>query len=98
MNNVNFASYDDDNTPYVIGDGVIQVTESLEETPDKLFCWFANNEMKQNPNKCHLITSKTDEVSIYVEIFNIKKSKCEKFLGIKIDNKSNFNIHIDEIC
>ena len=28
MNNVNFASYTDDNTPYDIGDVVIQVTES----------------------------------------------------------------------
>ena len=28
MNNVNFASYTDDNTPYDIGDGVIQVIES----------------------------------------------------------------------
>ena len=27
MNNVNLASYADDNTPYVKGDGVIQVTE-----------------------------------------------------------------------
>ena len=28
MNNVNFASYTDDNTPYDIGDGVIQIIES----------------------------------------------------------------------
>ena len=48
INNVYFASYSDDNTPYVIGDGVIQATESLKEASDELFCSFANNEMKEN--------------------------------------------------
>ena len=31
-------------------------------------------------------------------IITIKRSKCEKRLGIKIDNKLNFNTHVDEIC
>ena len=64
MNNVNFARYADDNTRYVTGDGVIQVTESLKETSDELFCRFANNQMKANPDKCHLITSSIEDVSI----------------------------------
>ena len=53
--------------------------------------------MKANPGKCHLITSSSDEVNVYVKNYNIKKSKCQKLLGIKID-KSNLNNHIDEIC
>ena len=48
MSNVNFASYADDSAPYVIGDGVIQIIEFLKEVSDKLFCWFANNRMKEN--------------------------------------------------
>ena len=44
-------SYFDYNTPYVIADGVIQLTESLKEPSDKLFSWFANNQMKANPDK-----------------------------------------------
>ena len=62
MNNVNFASHADDNTPYVIGDGVIQVIEYLKEASDELFCWFANKQMKVNSDKCHLITSGIDKV------------------------------------
>ena len=50
MINVNFASHADENTPYVSGDSVIHVTESLEEVSDKLLCWFANNQMKANPD------------------------------------------------
>ena len=64
MNKVNFASYTDDNTPYVVGDGVIQIIESLKEASDELRCWFVNNQMKANPGKCLLITSNSDEASI----------------------------------
>ena len=35
INNVNFASYADGSTPYVVGDGVIQVIESLKEASDE---------------------------------------------------------------
>ena len=98
MNKVDFASYADDNTPYVIGNGAKEAINSLKEASDELFYWFANNQMKANPDKCHLLTSSSDKVSICVDNYNIKSSKCEKLLGIKIDNKLNFNTHVDEIC
>ena len=66
---------------------------SIKEASYKLFYWFADNQMKANPGKCHLLTS-----SICMDDYNIKSSKCEKLLGIKIDNKLNFNTHVDEIC
>ena len=37
MNNVNFASYADDNTLYIIGDGGIQVNELLKEASGEFF-------------------------------------------------------------
>ena len=71
MNNVNLAGYADDNTPHVIGDGVMQDLESLKEAPDKQFCWFANNQMKANPEKCHLITSVGTKIGTSCEIMPI---------------------------
>ena len=67
------------------------LTNSLKEASDELFYWFADNQMKANPDKCHLLTSSSDKVSICVDNYNIKSSKCEKLLGTKIDNKLNFN-------
>ena len=84
MNNVNFASYADDNISYAIEDGEIQIIEFLKETSGKLFCWFANNYMKAIPDRCHLK-------------YRIKRSECIKILGIKIDNKLNFTNHIDRM-
>ena len=37
MNKVNFTTYADDNTSYVIGNGVKEVINSLKEAPDELF-------------------------------------------------------------
>ena len=76
---------------YVIGNGVKKVINPLKEASNKLFYWFANNQMNANPV---LFIN----VSICVDNYNIKSSKCEKRLGIKIDNKLNFNTHVDEIC
>ena len=81
---------------YVIRDGVIQVIESLQEASEEVFCRFANNHMKANPDKFHLTTSSV-EGSIRVENYNRKSSKCEKLLDVKINNKLNFNKNIDEV-
>ena len=35
---------------------------------------------------------------ICVKSYNLRNSKCEKSLGIKINHKPNFNTHIDQIC
>ena len=44
-----------------------------------LFCWFASNQMKANPNKCHLIASWDNEINI--------NNKYEKLLVIKIAHR-----------
>ena len=89
---------DDDYKPCVIGNGVKEAINSLKEASDELFYWFADNQMKANPDKCHLLTSSGDKISNCVDNYNIKSSKWEKLLGIKIDNKLNFNTNVDEIC
>ena len=72
MNKVDFPSYPDDNTPYVIGNGVKEIINSLKEVSEELFYWFADNQMKANPDKCHLLTSSSDKLSICVDNYNIK--------------------------
>lgn len=83
MNNVDFASHADDNTLYIIGDGVIQVIEYLKEASDELFCWLANNQMKVNSDKCHLITNSIDKVGICFESNNIKIENVINICSLK---------------
>ena len=52
-----------------------------------------------NPDKFHLLLSDTNQkYSIRVHNADIKSSKCEKLLGIKIDNKLTFDEHVSSIC
>ena len=66
MNETDFASYADDNTPYVVGNNIEDIIK-LQNTSLTLFQWFYDNQMKSNPDKCHFICRTDDKVNITVE-------------------------------
>ena len=96
--NTDFSSYPDDNTRYDSGNSIDDVISSLQESAEKLFQWFSHNQMKGNTDKCHLIVSTDEPIEIRVGESLIKSSTCEKLLGIKIDNKLNFDTHVKGLC
>ena len=98
LNDVDIASYADDNTPYVIADDINGVITSLEQTSKALFEWFENNLLKSNADKCHLLVSSSDAINLRVSEYDIKNNECEKLLGVKFDNKLTFEKHITDIC
>ena len=97
MNETDFASYADDNTPYRTANTIDEVIQSLEHDSMMLFQWFSDNQMKANISKCHLLVNKKDEVTIRIGDTEIKNSEYEKLLGIKVDTKLNFNEHLNDI-
>ena len=52
------TNYADDNAPHASENATCKVIERLEERSGDVFAWFENNEMKANPEKCHLFVSK----------------------------------------
>ena len=90
MNDIDFASYADDNTPYVSSDSIEDVIRILENDSIKLFKWFCDTMMKANKDKCHLIISSNDHVSMKLDNIEIENSNCERLLGVKIDSKLKF--------
>ena len=48
VNEIDFSSYTDDNTPFVSNDRLNDVLDSLEKASSKLFDLFSNNQMKAN--------------------------------------------------
>ena len=98
MQNVDFASYADDNTIYDAGDSIDEVVFSLQESSKKLFKWFTDNQMKTNENKCHLIVSTNELTEIQIGDFSIKNSVNETLLGVSIDSKLNFDSHVNHLC
>ena len=77
MHETDFASYADDNTPYVTGDSTEGVINSLENGSIKLFKWFADNQTKANKDKCHLLISGSENIAINVGGNITGKSICE---------------------
>ena len=74
MKEASFASYADDNTPYVTAENIDEVIKSLEKDSIKLFQWFSDNQMKANYNKCHLLVSGKNNVTMNASWFKIKKT------------------------
>ena len=94
-----FANYADDTTPYSVGSTTTEVLENLSGITKKLFTWFANNQMKANDDKCHLLLSSPDDSAlIQIENSTITCSKVKKLLGVHIDYKSKADIHVEAVC
>ena len=55
MNDVDFASYAEDNTPFFVGNDLDQVIIKLQSASKTLFQWSADNQMKADPDKRHFI-------------------------------------------
>ena len=97
-NDIDFASYADDNTPYCIGKTPEEVISQLEKSSKSIFEWFENNGLKGNPDKCHLLLSKNDNFEANINENRISNTRFEKPLGVTFDNQLNFNHHISKIC
>ena len=93
MNETEFASYADDNTPCTSDQNIHDVIRTLESNSVRLFKLSPNNQMKSNKDKCCLFLSNKERVTMKVEETEIKSSNCEKLLGIKIDDKFIFNLN-----
>ena len=91
----NFA---DDNTPYVIGHNISSVVEILEEVACAIFQWFKDNEMKAKADKCHMLLSTSNELTVKINEIQIKNSQLEKLLEIAIDKNLKFEDHTNNIC
>ena len=76
------------------------IIKILEHEREAALTWFRNNRMIVNPNKFETILLNKSKSSHFEEITNIGNEKIEtlslvKLLGIEIDNKLNFNNHIN---
>ena len=94
VKDVNFASYADYNTIYQSGKTLDDVMNGLQVSAKKLLKWFSDNQMKGNADKCNLIMSAENAPELQIGDSLIKKSSCEKLLGVIIDYKLTFDEHV----
>ena len=92
-----FTNYADDTTPYVVASNTAEVIDNLTIITQKLFTWFANNQIKVNHGKYHLLLSTHEEANIQIANTTIKHSKSRKLLGIFFNNKLKFDKLVEKI-
>ena len=92
-------NYADDNTPFAIAQDNESVIKLIEHDSAILFQWLANNVVKANPDKSHLLlSSKKRNMYALINNYKITNSESEILLGITFDNELNFNEHVFNLC
>ena len=76
----------------MIADNADDLITSFEQASNSLFEWYKNNLLNSNADKCHMLVSTNDRVSMNVGGFKIDKSDTEKLLGVRFDKKLTFEI------
>ena len=66
INDIDIASYADDNISYIIADNIDDLIKSMDEASTVLFQWFNNNLFKTNPGKRHLLISSNENITFHV--------------------------------
>ena len=77
-----FTNYTDDIRPYVVANNIAEVIKNNTSITHKRFNCFANNQMKENHEKCHLKLNTQEEENIYIVNTTIKCFKAKKLLKV----------------
>ena len=90
----------DDNTLSACANTISDLINKLESDSKIAIEWFKINKMIVNPNKFQAIVLNKKRSDLANTNFNkvIKTVSSVEFLGIQIDDKLNFNLHISKIC
>ena len=54
--------------------------------------------MKANAEKWHLLVTRDTDVTAKIGEFDVKNSREEKLIGVKIDGKLSFENHVSSLC
>ena len=92
--------YADDNTVATVQPTQKLVVDLLQAESRVAIAWFTLNQMLANPENFKAIFINCVENDIEIEIDGIKLSSEDhvKLLGVNLDSKLNFEIHIQQIC
>ena len=64
LEEIDFVSYADDNTPFLSEVTFENVVNSQGSFPVSLFKWFSNKQIKIYPHKCHLLMNVNSPATI----------------------------------
>ena len=95
------CNYADDSTIYACHKNIDNVIWSLEYDSTVIIQWFTDSFMKLNADRCHFMVlrkSSNQDVDVNLGSSVIKNTEKEKLLGVMIDKKLIFEMHINMLC
>lgn len=104
IENTSLFNYADDNTLSASGQSFDVVTSILIQDSKRAIQWFYDNCMQANPSKFQVMFLKPSRNNIpvpcnlQIEDCIIEASNEVSLLGITIDDKLNFDLHISKLC
>ena len=93
--NIDFARYAADNTPYTYSSRIEHVLTNLQGASEKLFSWFSTNHLVANVGKYHPLTSSNFPVDICISNAKISNVERVKLLGVNFEDRLNFDYHVN---
>ena len=107
-NDIDTASYADDNAPHVTSSKINLVIEKLEQCSDSLITRFQNNPMIACVDKCRSLVStkvcrinnvpNNNKFKMKIDEINTESSPKEKLLGVILDGQLSFKSHMSNLC
>ena len=95
LSQTDFAGYADDKTPYAEANNIDEVIATLKNDSIQLFKWFSENQLKAIKDKCHLVISNSENVSMKIVNIELENTLSKKLLGMIINSKLNFKEHLE---
>ena len=93
----NIVNYADDNHVYFKHKNTEVLCDVLKLDSNTIG-WFEHNYMDANPSKFQGIILGKESVTLSAQGQYIPLSNHLKVLGVTLDHKQNFDMHIDSIC
>ena len=99
---LSYIHYADDSTVYAEGPELGNLVDYVNTQLEGLDTWMCSNKLSLNLKKTHFTIFSNKPVTtlpiINIRGININFEINTKFLGVIIDNKLNFSVHIDGVC
>ena len=98
----NLYNFADDNTIGKWNFDIYTLKSQLETECEKTLSWFTSNGMSSNASKLNALILKSahqcDNISILIDGTSIPIVSSAKLLGVTIDERLNFDEHVNTIC
>ena len=101
IHEADICNFADDNTLYKSGKTLVEVVSVLRKETLNILNWFKINSMAANPAKFQVMFlggKDRDLVEFCVDKICLKSVSSVKLLGVIIDSKLNFRLHVESLC